>query len=380
MEERTFQARKKKLRLVAGLFVVLLAAFALAGNTLRSLSLPKVYTAMAAEGKVTHDFAGTATVQPGETRALANPAGWKAAAVRVKQGDHVHRGQTLVEYDGGDALQQLADSKAGLKKLELSLNQLHADYIAAANGGDDSAKLGAGSAIETAKLDIATQQQHIANLQKNINESIRLTAPFDGIVTQVHASAGLLPDGMPDVVLSDSAKGYRIQLLVPGGTADLLHIGDTLDGITLDEPNGKPIAGTISSIDEELDSGSSKLSAGDDASAGNAGQAGASLVTMTLKDDTLRGGERVSVKLTASKDEQAITVPNKAVHVDERGAYVYTLREDDGPLGNAYYAVETPIRIVDANDYVTAVKELFADQEVIVDSTGYLMDGVRVRR
>ncbi|QHT61591.1 biotin/lipoyl-binding protein [Paenibacillus lycopersici] len=380
MEELVIRSRKRKIRLAAGLFVVLLIAFTLAGNTLRSLSLPKVYMAAAAEGQVTHRYEGTAAVEPGETIALANPAGWKAANVLVKQGDRVHDGQTLVEYNDDDAQLQLADLKASLKKLELSMNQLHADYIAAANGGGESAIIGAGNAIETAKLDIATEQQHIANLQKSIAANGRLTAPFDGIVMQVNAAEGSFPQGGADIVLSNTAKGYRIQLAVPADTADLLEIGETMDGVSLDEPGGKPLSGTVSAIDQMAVSGDPVLTESGDPGA-NAGKTGSRMVTIALKDESIRGGERVIVKLSKSAGVPLVTVPAKAVHQDERGAYVYTLREESGPLGNAYYAAETPVRIIDANAYVMAVDgDLFAEQEVVVDSSGYLTDGVRVRR
>ncbi|REE55424.1 multidrug efflux pump subunit AcrA (membrane-fusion protein) [Paenibacillus taihuensis] len=381
MEERAIQSRKRRIRVVAGLFVVMLIAFTLAGNTLRSLSLPKVYTAAAEEGTVKHNFETTAILQPGETRALANPAGWKVSSLLVKEGDQVHRGQLLIQYDDSNAMQQLTDLNTDLKKLDLSMSLLQADYIAAVNGGDVTAKISAGNAIETAKLDIATKQQYIKNLKQSILENSRLTAPFDGIVTQVNAAEGLPSGGLPDLVLSNTSKGYQIRIQVPGATAALLEVGEVMDDITLEEDTKQQLQGTITAIDQGTVSGEPNLADSDVPSGNIGGSASSSSVTIIIKEAALRGGERVSVSITKMKGEPTITVPNKAVHQDEKGAYVYTLREESGPLGNAYYAVETPIHIVDSNAFVTAVGgELFPEQEVIVDSTGYIMDGVRVRR
>lgn len=380
MEERTSRSRKQKIRLIAGLFVVLLAGFTLAGNSLRALSMPKVYTTVTAMGEIAHRFEGSGTVEPGEERSLANPAGWKVADVLVKQGDRVHHGQPLIEYDDGDALQQLADLQADLKKLNLSMAQLHANFIEAANGGDASAKISAGNAIETAKLDIATQQQHIENLQQSIAGNKELTAPFDGIVMQVNAVAGLLSGGLPDVVVSNSGKGFQIQLSIPGDLADLLDIGETLDQITPNGQDNQQLSGTISAIEADGSAGSPDLTA-DGGPDPNLPASPPSKLTVTIKNDGLRGGERVKVTISKSGSEQTVTVPNEAIHKDERGAFVYTLREENGPLGNAYYAVETPVTVIDSNAYETAVgQELFEQQEVIINSTGFLMDGERVRR
>ncbi|MBO7744876.1 biotin/lipoyl-binding protein [Paenibacillus sp. MWE-103] len=380
MEERTSRSRKRKLRLAAGAFLVLLAACTLAGNTLRGLSLPKVATAVAANGSIPHDYEGSATVQPGQTRDIANPAGWKVKRVLVKEGDRVSRGQTLVEYDDGEAKQQLADMQAELKKLDLSMDQLHTNYILAANGGDESAKAAAKTAIESAELDVSTQQQHIQSLQKSIAEGRSAAAPFDGVVTRVGAIEGSGPGGEPDVVLANAAEGYEIRLLVPGDVAALLEPGETLDQITLTGKDERQLTGTIAALDDEAPEDAS-LPPADGASGGNAPAPPPSRVTVAIKDDGLKGGERVRVKIAKPGGKQTVTVPNEAVHHDARGAYVFTLRADEGPLGSAYYAVETPIKIADSNAYVTAVADgLFEQQEVVVNATGFLVDGTRVRR
>ncbi|MFC4810082.1 efflux RND transporter periplasmic adaptor subunit [Paenibacillus sp. GCM10023250] len=378
MEERTSRSGKRKLHLAAGAFLVLLAVCTLAGNTLRGLSMPKVAIAVAAKGAIAHEYEGSATVQPGQTRDIANPAGWKVKKVFVHPGDRVSRGQALVEYDDSEAQQQLADMEAELKKLNMSMDQLHANYIVAASGGDEGAKAAAKTAIESAELDIATQQQHMHNLQKSIAEGRSVSAPFDGVVTQVGATEGLGPGGAPDVVLADAAKGYEIRLLVPGDVAALLEPGEQLDGITLTGKDERQLTGTIAAIDDEAGAGDPPPT---DDSGGISPAAPPSRVTVALKGGALKGGERVKVKIAKQGGEQTVTVPNEAVHRDARGAYVYTLRADEGPLGSAYYVVETPIKIADANAYVTAVADgLFEQQEVVVNATGFLMDGTRVRR
>lgn len=378
MEERKIEFSKRKIKLIAGLFLATLALCTLAGNTIRGLSLPKIYTQPASSGTVMHDYEGSATVQPVRTQDIMNPAGWKADNVLVKAGDKVVKGQKLVTYDNIEAKLQLEDLLTSLKKQQLTLGQLQADYIAAATEGDESKLAAAKIAIESAKLDIASQQNHIQSLQKSIVEGQTALAPFDGVVVQVNALAGSGAGGLPDVVLADSSKGYQIRLQVPGDVAGMLEIGEALDQLALTGKESRQLAGTIEAIDDVLTGGGSPES---DTPGMNESAVSPSNVTIGLKDMALKGGERVRVKIAKSREEQTVTVPNEAVHRDDRGAYVFTLESREGALGNAFYAVETPIQIADSNAYVTAVAEgLFEQQEVIVNSTGFLMDGTRVRR
>ncbi|MCK9861210.1 efflux RND transporter periplasmic adaptor subunit [Paenibacillus sp. ATY16] len=380
MEERKSVSGKRKLRLLAGLFLILLAVCTLAGNTIRNLSLQKVYTQTASKGSVTHEFEGKATVQPGQTQALMNPAGWKVKRVLVKQGDKVAKGQKLIQYDGSEAMLQLDDMKTSLKKQQLSMNQLQTDYITAVTEGNESTLSAAKVALDSAKLDMASQVNHIQSLQKSIIDSQSVSAPFAGIVTEVNALAGSGPGGGPDIVLANASEGFKIQFQVPGDIARLLEIGETLDQLKIAGKDTEQLTGTITTIDNDVNGAvldtpdRGTLHANDSSSISGT-------VAVRLHDNQLIGGERVQVKIVKSNSEAILTLPNEAVHQDDQGAYVFTLESKEGPLGNAYYAVKKPIKVTDSNAYVTAVTEgLFEEQEVIVSSTGYLIDGARVRK
>ncbi|GMK44580.1 hypothetical protein PghCCS26_17080 [Paenibacillus glycanilyticus] len=381
MEERKSGSGKRKLRLLAGLFLILLAVCTLAGNTIRNLSLQKVYTQTASMGSITHEFEGKATVQPEQTQALMNPSGWKVKKVLVKQCDKVTKGQKLIEYDGGEAMLQLDDMKTSLKKQQLSLSQLQTDYITAVTEGDESELSAAKVALDSAKLDIASQENHILSLQKSIAESQSVFAPFAGIATEVNALAGSGPGGGPDIVLTKASEGFKIQLQVPGDIARLLEVGETLDQIKIEGKDTEQLTGTITTIDNDVNGAALDLADGGISPQSNDSDSMPGIVTVKLKDNKLIGGERLQVKIVKSNSGNILTLPNEAVHQDDQGAYVFTLESKEGPLGNAYHAVKTPVKVTDSNAYATAVTEgLFEEQEVIVSSTGYLIDGTRVRR
>ncbi|MBB6637092.1 efflux RND transporter periplasmic adaptor subunit [Cohnella thailandensis] len=380
MEERMTSSRRKKLRLLTGLFLALLVGCTLAGNTLRNLALPRVYLASAGSGTILHPYEGTATVMPKESKEIVNPAGWKVARILVKAGDPVTQGQPLIVYDDSETREQLLDMQTELKKSTLSMSLLQSNYREAAISGDEQKKENARVAIETAKLDLSTQQRHIQQLEKDLAENRQSVAPFDGVVTRLNAAVGFASSGSPELVLTDSAKGFAIECQIPGDVANLLEIGEDLDQISLIGRDSRQLTGAIVDIKESLPEQVNS------SSGGNTGELPSvlphSVVRIEIKDTKLQGGERVKIAISKESENSMITVPNEAIHYDERSAYVFTLDTDSGPLGNAYRAVETPVTIADKNSFVAGISEgLFPQQEVILHSAkDFLMDGMRVRR
>lgn len=380
MEEETSRSKKRKVRLIAGLFIGLLIVLTLVGNTIQALTLPKVLAVQAAAGSLTHSYNSTATVHPKEERDLTNPAGWKVAKVLVKKGDTVHKGQTLIEYDGSDIKQQIADEEAALKKLDLSMQQLEYNVIQAMQAEDEAAKISASSALESAKLDIATQQQHNQQLMNNLAASDHLAAPFDGIITDVGAIEGYASSGRPDIRISNSAKGYKLELPIPSDIASMLSVGESLEDLRLIGKEDEPIQGKIESMGDMSNSnGGSPDTSSDEKTSGFSGSM--QNLVISLGGSGIHGGERVEVHITRTKESDQLLVPSKAIHKDSEGAFVYTIKETQGPLGNAYYAVRTPVKVSDSNDSTTAISEgLFDEQEVIVESNDLIMDGTRVHK
>lgn len=374
-EERRLNARQRKIRLLAGLFIGVLLIFTLLGNTLQGLTLPKVLTAEASPGELVHSFQGTAALQYGAERDLANPAGWKAAKVLVREGDRVRKGDTLIEYDAGEAQQQLADMKASLEKLKLSLGGLEAAYKQAAQDGDEAAKQNAKAAIETANIDISMQGQHLAALQQSLEENRRLNAPFDGTIIEISAEEGLTSAGGSDIRMSNASRGFRLELQIPGDVAELLRIGDELDVLLPDQDN-RSVTGKVSGLRAGTGGGAS----GDGASGTDGYAAPAQLLTVSLQGDDLRSGEKARITLAKSGKPGTLLIPNAAVREDDAGAFVYTVESREGPLGNAYFAVRTGIVVAGSNGHTTSVSGgLFDGQQVIVDSTDPIIEGVRVR-
>lgn len=376
MQEEISKSRKRKVSLIAGLFIGLLLMLTFAGNTFQALTLPKVITSPIQKGTLVHSYEGSSTVNPQEERELTNPAAWKVSKVLVKKGEAVNKGQSLIKYDGIEVKQQLADEQSALKKSILSLEQLKYSVILAMQGEDDAAKISASAALETAKVDMTTQQQHIQNLKNTLAANQQIVAPFNGIISEINAIEGFGSSGVPDIKISNAEKGYKLELLIPSEIASMLSVGEVLDNMKLDREDHPSLTGKIEKMDEALNSPNNSSN-----TEGNTPGGSMYHLVIALEDHELHSGERVEVQIVKSKGEDQMLVPNKAVHKDNQGVYVYTISESASPLGNAYYAVRTPIKISDSNDVSTAVSEgLFDEQEIIVENSGLIMDGTRVHK
>ncbi|RED59214.1 efflux RND transporter periplasmic adaptor subunit [Cohnella lupini] len=368
--------KKRKIRLIAVLFIALLVICTLLGNTLQALTLPKVATIQSSKGALVHSYQGSATVRSEMERDLLNPMNWIVEKLPVQVGDKVEKGQTLVEYDDRSAVQQLADEQSALQKLELSMKQLEQQYIQAMQTEDEMAKSSASSAIELAKIDIATQKSHIQIGMGELEEHRRIVAPFAGIVTDVNAVVGLASSGEPDIRLANASAGFRIDLQIPADVAALMKEGEDLD-VLLSGEKTRILAGKVASI--EAGDGP-PVDEDSDSMGGNQTAVATEKLTVSLQDKSLQGGERVKVQILKSNPEEEILLSNQVILEDNEGSYVFTLEERQGPLGNAYYAVRTPIKKSDSNGSMTAVSEgLFEEQQIIVVGDHAIMDGTRVR-
>ncbi|MDQ0088943.1 RND family efflux transporter MFP subunit [Paenibacillus anaericanus] len=367
--EQTKSGRKRMIRMFSGLFIGLLIVSTLLSNTLIALTQPKVIVVETSRGQLIHTFQGSGVLKWMTEVALTNNAGWKVKRVDVKEGEVVKKGQKLVLYDSTEAEQQIMDEQASLQKLKLSIEELQSSYIEAVQSGDEMSIRSAKRVIETSKIDLGVQQRKIQKLQDHLTNNRELVAPFDGIVTQVNATAGLISsNGGADVRISNGSLGF--ELLAPAVIADLLEIGETLD-VQVNGNHVKQVEGQIAVIQDtnSIDKGN-----------GTTLNSPMKNILVKVQDESLKGGDRVQMELTKSTSDDAILISNKAIHEDGSGKYIFKIEERSGPLGNTYYIRRTSIIVTDSNEHVSAVTQgIFEGEQVIVESSDPLQDGDKVR-
>lgn len=371
--DQALMKRKRKIRILFGLFIGLLIGFTLFSNTLKSLTLPKVALITAGRGELVHTFQGSGTVKWRMESALTGAVGGKVKQVNVKVGELVKKGQALVVYDTKAVENQILDEKAALDKLNISIKELQNSYKEIYRNGDEKSIESAKNALKVSSIDKDVLQRRIQKLQEDLSANGLLTAPFDGIVTKVGAVEGLDSfGGAPDIVIANTSLGFDFEFLAPTDAIGLLEKGAMLD-VQLSGSNARQVEGRI----EEIQDAEPLIQTGGGAS--QTMYTAMKRLTIAIQDDALQGGERADVNLTRTTQD-VILVDNKAIHNEGDQKYVFSIEERNGPLGNAFYVRKTYITIVDSNETQSAVTQgLFEQEQIILESSDPLQEGDKIR-
>lgn len=181
--------------------------------------------------------------------------------LRVKAGDRVRRGQTLVVLDGrqldalaAQATAAAAGSKLGLEAARAELAAAEAAHVLAKATYDRISGLKEKNSATAQELDqataglaaagarVAAAKARVAETEAGINAATAaeqaasvsasyttLTSPFDGIVAARHADPGsLAAPGAPLVTVEDTG-GYRLEVQMDESRAHLVAVGGRAD-------------------------------------------------------------------------------------------------------------------------------------------------------
>ncbi|SEM55483.1 efflux RND transporter periplasmic adaptor subunit [Paenibacillus sp. OV219] len=361
--EHAVTGKKKRFRLIAALFVSGLIVFTLYSNTLQSLTLTKVWTTIGRQGALVQSYTGSGVLEPITEAALSNKAGWAIQSVKVKAGDVVHKGQTLVVYESDEAENRYLDAKAQLEQQSLSIQGLQDRYVEAASSGDDIQLRSAKRDLKSAHLTMEMQQRNLNSMKADLVSNRELKAPFEGIVTMVGAVVGMASAGAgPDVQITSSSNGYQVAVQVPAAISEHLRIGQKLDVQVSQAESATTMEGIISGIENK----ESQIN-----------------IVIKVRDASLRGGEQahLDLRFDSAGTGGGILVPSSAIHKQGQETYVYVIEERKGPLGDTSHVRKMPVKTGDSNDSDTVVLQgIFPDAPIILESSEpALMDGERVR-
>jgi len=379
MELTKEQVDRKRKRWIAAVMLLLAAVllfFTLFSNTLQSVTLPKVRTGLVAIGGMKYKLEGSGILQPVNQAELPNAAGWKVREVLVKEGQAVKKGQKLILYNSASAERELEDEIAQLEKLTIALEGVQEQYRMSMVEGDESAAREVKRELATRNIDISMQQRRINGMREQLNQQRELAAPFDGIVTKVNAVEGLISAGLPDVVITNSELGYRLEIVADSGLVDRLGLAHKqLIELRAAAEGEQPARSLEGIIDEIADAGS----------AGGSGSASAAVRQKQLRihvaDAALKGGEQVTVKLERATSGKGWIIPNEAVHREGESRYIYKVEQQRGALGNVFVARKVPIEASETTERETMIGQdrLYEGDLIILESSEPLQDGNRVR-
>lgn len=164
-------------------------------------------------GDIKENFITTGTVEAVESASISSKVSGRVLAVRVRLGDHVSKGQTLVSLDKEDFNHQLNQAKATLAQAEVNFKQSRDNF-------NRKQKLFTQQIISQQEFDAAQNEMEIAATQLKqaqvgiamIETQLRNTeiqAPINGFIGRRMVNEGeMVSPGVPLIELVDLSRVY----------------------------------------------------------------------------------------------------------------------------------------------------------------------------
>jgi membrane fusion protein, multidrug efflux system len=341
-----------------------------AHSTVKASAVPRsvpISAATANKGDVGVYIDAIGTVTPVYTVTVTSRVQGQIMSVNYREGQMVHKGDSLVEIDTRpyeaaliQAQGQLAHDQALLNEARIDLDRYKAALernAIAKQQYDDQVQIVAQDE-GTVKNDEGT----LANAKVNL-VYCHITSPIDGRVglrlvdpgniVQANSTTTLvvITQLQPITVIFSVAEDYLPQI------QQQLHAGHRMTVDAFDREQKKKIAmGSLLTVDNQIDTttGTVKLKA-----------------EFPNTDDALFPSQFVNSHLLVETQHGAILIPTAAIQRNAQGAYVYVVKTDQTASIRTVTAGTT-----DGN--VTAVQGIEAGEVVAVNGFDKLQDGIKV--
>jgi macrolide-specific efflux system membrane fusion protein len=357
--------------LVLGAVGVGAVIYTVGGLNANAASPTQYLTANAAVGDVTQDVAATGTIEAAARYGVlfgADPylvtdsatapsvtAKYPVTKVDVKVGDTVKKGDTLATADTKDLERQLEAAQNSLASAKVSLraaNTSRDDADASGNTGQiRQAKIGQYSA----ENQVADAQQQVTDLKAQI-KAAKITAPIDGLVTEVDVQPGFDAPSGPAVIIDSSTFEITTDVV----ESDLADVAVGQDAAISIAAIGSNVTGKVSTISPTATTSGSVVSYP---------------VTVTLAEAPAkaRSGMTADVTITIASATNVLTVPAAALRGTDGDYRVLTLGADGTPVSTAVQVglvTNTAAEIKSGLDEGTAVVIGTAAQRTGTTTTG----------
>jgi HlyD family secretion protein len=361
---QSFVARNRWWMIAAGIVaaVILLAAF----NSMRGQVIT-VRAARIVRGNIRSAISTNGKIEPVRNFEAHAPAATTVKRILVREGDHVKRGQLLMELDDADArtaaaraLAQLRTAQADISAVsqggtreevlttDAQLVKARADRDAARRNLDAMRRLVKNGAASTGELKDAenqfqTAQANVELLEKKLNDRYskpevakvvaqrkeaeaalhaaqdilsksNVRAPFDGIVYSVPVHDGNFVN--PGDLLLEVGVLSQVRLRAYIDEPDLgrLAPGQKIEA-TWDAIPGRVWQGTLSSVPATVKLYSTR----------HVGEITTELQNADLK---LLPNTNVTVQVITKEHENVLIAPREAVRIDDNPPYIYVVSDD----------------------------------------------------
>lgn len=289
-----------------------------------------------------------------ESTVLAAGGSGEVIRVTVAEGDEVKRGQLLAQLDDSILRARLAELQAGLSQSDAQLEQARRD-------ADRLKKLSGQGFFPSAEVEQVTtrkttleaakqgQDAGIRRLREEIAQ-MRITAPFDGVVSKRHIAPGQwLTVGQPAIELASEGV-QEVHVRVPGTLLDVLS--ETTEVVV--SRGDREVKGSIAGVAGSVDVRSRTA-----------------LLRVVPEEgpEWLREGLAVDALLRIERVNEGVVVPLDAVVYSVSGARVFLERD-----GKAE-PVDVTVVAQNANEVLVASDRLEVGQNVVTRGNERLRPG-----
>jgi membrane fusion protein (multidrug efflux system) len=257
--------------------------------------------------------------------------------VFVDIGSRVHTGETLMVLEAPEiveatirAREKYAEAKAGYSIDKENYNRLL--EASATAGAVSPMDLSAAHSKTEADSALANAEKSNWQMQQSLQDYLRVTAPFNGVITERNVFSGALVNAeakdRPMLELKDISK-LRLKVDVPESIAGSFRIQDTISFFTSSFP-GKPITARIARISMNINAQirSERMEA-----------------DVENKNNLLQPGMYADVVLYSQGTLNALSVPRSALVISTEGKYVIAVRNGKNIKINVLTGNETKERI-----------------------------------
>lgn len=261
----------------------------------------QVIAAPVVQSQLIQEIEALGTLKANESIVLTADVSEKVAALHFTDGQQVNAGDLLVTLDIGEEQAELAAAQAQL-----------AEVTAAYNRAQELKKSSALSAatVQEREAELRSAEAAVAAAQARINRRA-IRAPFNGVLGLRDVSLGSLVQPGQRMTTLDDLRTMKVDFELPEVHLGAVAPGTAISGSVAAFP-GKIFTGSVQTVDTQIDP-----------------------VTRTVRvrallpnpDLTLRPGLLMTLTL-AAQPRDSLTVPEEAVQLNGRQAFVYVVQEN----------------------------------------------------
>jgi HlyD family secretion protein len=328
--------KKRTLIIIAVAVVIALGAGGFAAMRGGGDKAQEVEVTPVKRAKIVQKVNGTGKIQPNTEVKISSDVSSKIIRLTVKEGDHVEKGQLLVELDRQKLLASVSSLEASVRGAEANAklasdNRDQAERVLKRAQELVKRKLVSQSELDAAQTSfqvensrarsasdqVAQVQGQLRQAQEDLNKT-QIYSPISGTVSDLNKEAGEIAIGsqfQEDVIMVIAQLGSMEAVVnVDENDINSIKLGQPAD-IEVDAALGEQVKGVVSEI----------ASSANVAAAGQTTQKTEFEVKIAITSDSskLRPGMTASADITTATEEQAVSVPIQSVTVrtpDQLGA------------------------------------------------------------